>query len=120
MPWRKHFTLRTCIQLWRGEWASPMEALFWQEAQRPWWRKRLPDLQRQHPIATYCVDFAVPQRWLVIEIDGQAYHSSPQQKYNDRLRQQRLENLGWRIIRFTGSEINKDPVTCVKLVRNKL
>lgn len=120
MPWREHFTLKTCIQLWRGQWSSPMEALFWQEANRPWWRKRLPGLKRQYPVAGYSLDFAIPDRFMAIEIDGERYHSSPQQKYNDNLRQQRIENLGWEFIRFTGKDINSMPKGCVQYVRNRL
>jgi very-short-patch-repair endonuclease len=114
MPWRKHFKLWTCVQLWLGQWASPMEALFWQEANHPWWWKPLPGLKRQYPISIYAVDFALPKHRIAIEIDGKAYHPHI---YKDWIRQDRIKRLGWQVIRFRGSCINDDPGECVKEVK---
>lgn len=50
---------------------------------------------------------------VVIECDGYEYHSSSKQMARDNQRQRDLENAGYTIIRFSGSEIYNDPVKCV-------
>jgi very-short-patch-repair endonuclease len=57
-------------------------------------------------VAGYVIDFAIhhpdqPGRYvLAIECDGRTYHSTPTARDRDRLRQQQLENLGWRFHRI--------------------
>lgn len=65
----------------------------------------------------YRVDFVI---WggkenykYIIECDGYQYHSSSKQMGIDNQRQRDLENEGYTIIRFSGSEIYNDPIKCV-------
>jgi very-short-patch-repair endonuclease len=64
----------------------------------------------QHGVSGYRIDFAVkhpelPGRYiLAIECDGASYHSSPTARERDRLRQQQLEQLGWRFHRIWSSD----------------
>jgi very-short-patch-repair endonuclease len=64
----------------------------------------------QHGVSGYRIDFAVkhpeqPGRYvLAIECDGRTYHSSPTARERDRLRQQLLEQLGWRFCRIWSSD----------------
>ena len=64
----------------------------------------------QHGVSGYRIDFAVrhpeqPGRHiLAIECDGASYHSSPTARERDRLRQQLLEQLGWRFHRIWSSD----------------
>lgn len=50
---------------------------------------------------------------VVIECDGYDYHSSKQQRNNDTERENNLKLIGYSVIRFTGSQIYKDPYLCV-------
>ena len=50
----------------------------------------------------------------VIELDGFEYHSNKQQMANDYEREQSIMELGYKIIRFTGSQIYNSPEDCVK------
>jgi very-short-patch-repair endonuclease len=64
--------------------------------------------RRQFVITPYIVDFACPEAWLVIEVDG-GQHAEP----GDHDRRDRfLEQKGWRILRFWNNEImeNRDGV----------
>ncbi len=55
------------------------------------------DLVAQHP--------EQPGKFvLAIECDGASYHSSPTARDRDRLRQQQLENLGWRFHRIWSTD----------------
>jgi len=44
-----------------------------------------------------------------VEADGASYHSAPTARDRDRLRQQVLENLGWRFHRIWSTEWFRDP-----------
>lgn len=86
--------------------------------QKLWWRLRQRQIdgckfRRQHPIGGYIVDFACVERGLIIEADGGQHAENP----NDLLRTQRLEALGWRVLRFWNNDIlgNADGVVAVIL-----
>ena len=59
---------------------------------------------RQHIIGDYIVDFLLPTINLAIEVDG-AYHAERQQTENDEIRDSILNNMGYRVIRFTNEEV---------------
>ena len=69
----------------------------------------------QYGVAGYRLDFACahPEQLgrmvLAVEADGAAYHSAPTARDRDRLRQQVLENLGWRFHRIWSTEWFRDP-----------
>lgn len=48
---------------------------------------------------------------LGIECDGVAYHSARTARERDRLRQDVLENMGWKIYRIWSTDWIKDPIT---------
>ena len=59
---------------------------------------------RQHIIGDYIVDFLCRDKMLVIEVDG-GYHSERTQQEDDAVRQQWLESIGYKVIRFTNEEV---------------
>ena len=59
---------------------------------------------RQHIIGDYIVDFFCRDCQLVIEVDG-GYHSERTQQEDDAVRQQCLEEMGYKVIRFTNEEV---------------
>ena len=63
----------------------------------------------------YLVDIDLHQAPIVIEADG-AQHTLRLQKAKDALRDAELTTAGYRIFRFTGSEINTDAAACVQRV----
>jgi very-short-patch-repair endonuclease len=58
--------------------------------------------RRQHSIDRFIVDFYCSEVGLVVEVDG-AIHDYTQKE--DRLRQDFLESLGLRVLRFTNAEV---------------
>ena len=58
--------------------------------------------RRQHGIGPYIVDFYCAATQLVIEIDGDV-HAEEQQIKKDKQRQQYLQDLGLRIVRYTNN-----------------
>ena len=74
-----------------------------------WWRLRKRQLNnyqfyRQRIIANYIVDFYCPERKLVIEIDG-SQHYSGLGKIKDKLRDNHLDDLGLKVLRFSAREV---------------
>ncbi|WP_200933222.1 MULTISPECIES: endonuclease domain-containing protein [unclassified Sphingomonas] len=65
----------------------------------------------------YRVDFILKDARLIIELDGHAYHSTKEQFERDAIRQRYLTRAGYSVIRFTGREVNRDPASCVREVR---
>jgi very-short-patch-repair endonuclease len=57
--------------------------------------------RRQHPIEGYVVDFACTKYQLIVEADGGQHAESR----NDEWRTQKLEALGWRVLRFWNNDI---------------
>lgn len=94
---------------------SPIEEAFW-KACFELAPKELHGLKPQHPVfdGRYRVDFALPDKKIGIELDGYAWHSDRETFTKDRARQRELEADGWRLIRFSGAEINADPGGCVR------
>ena len=88
---------------------SPMETLFFDECIR----RRINFLVPAVKAGPYRLDFADPENKIAVEIDGFDYHSSKEHIVNDRKRQRDLEMMGWRIIRFAGSEVHRDVAKCV-------
>jgi very-short-patch-repair endonuclease len=84
----------------------------------------------QRPIESYRVDFElrykmvapdfrtepvgskVIERNLIIECDGHEFHENPIAAGTDRERVNRLQELGYRVLRFTGTQLNRNPGKC--------
>jgi len=61
----------------------------------------------------YLVDIQVHQAPVVVEADG-TQHALRDRKAQDAERDAALTAAGYRVIRFTGSEINRDATNCVR------
>lgn len=92
---------------------SPIEEMFWNEWQRQGGKSRI-DLTYQYkvPDTRYRIDFAYVPKMIAIELDGHEFHSSKEQFTRDRQRQRLLERQGWRVMRFSGSEIVGNVKSC--------
>jgi very-short-patch-repair endonuclease len=60
--------------------------------------------RRQRPIDNYIVDFVCLPLKLIIEVDG-ITHTYEKVVENDKIRQLKLESLGFKVIRFTDEEV---------------
>ncbi len=81
------------------------EVLLWQRLKRK--QMRGYDFDRQRPIARYIVDFYCKDLKLAIEIDGSS-HDGEEAKINDDIRQERLESLGVRFLRFNDVDVKRN------------
>ncbi len=75
------------------------------------------DFDRQRPVDEYIVDFFCKDLLLAIEIDG-ASHDHPDAYLEDWQRQQRLESLGIRLLRFTDHDVHQDPAAIARAIED--
>jgi very-short-patch-repair endonuclease len=106
----KHYTrqdkelrgkLRSLARQMRHE-ATPTENLLWQRL----CGRQLSGYKfyRQHPIDRFIVDFYCSSASLVIEVDGEVHK---QQVEADQEREEFLNRLGFRVIRFTNDQVSE-------------
>ncbi|HEV2832320.1 MAG TPA: endonuclease domain-containing protein [Hanamia sp.] len=72
--------------------------------------------KRQHPVSQYIADFYCHKLKLVVEIDV-GIHLSKDAIKNDKLRDEFMNSLNLKIIRFTNDEVCKNGEEVVKKLR---
>ncbi len=75
--------------------------------------------RRQHLIEDYIVDFVCLEKKLVVEVDGE-YHNEQEQKEADDLRTQYLEFYGFKVIRFSNIEVEKELESVIEKIKLEL
>ena len=73
----------------------------------------------QYIIGQYIADFLCPDSKLIIEVDGE-YHLNPIQQYDDELRGQCLEQMGYKVIRFTNEQVLNDIDNVINVIKRYL
>jgi len=91
---------------------TPAEATLWCALRN---RRTGFKFRRQHPIYRFIIDFYCAKAKLLIEIDGES-HLEPSQKEYDKARTEYLEELGYKVIRFTNNDVRYN----INAVANKI
>lgn len=81
------------------------EACLWKYILRANGLKGYP-FRRQRPVLNYIADFMCKDLMLIIEVDGITHLDEVVIK-NDKIRQQKLESLGFTVLRFSDDEVLK-------------
>lgn len=92
------------------------ESAFWQMVKKNTFGQ---SCLRQHVIGEYIVDFLFRKSRLIVEIDG-GYHFTEKQQREDSIRTACLEQLGYRLIRFTNEEVLFDPDSVIERINQLL
>ncbi len=92
------------------------EDILWQELRG---NKLGSKVRRQHVIDAFIIDFAFLNEKLLIEIDGD-YHNDPEQKNYDISRTEYLQQLGYRLIRFSNYEIENNLAKVIMTIKREL
>ena len=76
----------------------------------------MPAFQQQHPVhlpfGTVHLDAAVPDLKVAIELDGAAFHGSPEARERDIRRDAALAARGWVVLRFSYRRLMREPEAC--------
>lgn len=62
---------------------------------------------RQRPVENYIADFLCKELHLIIEVDGITHHNEKQWE-KDIIRQEKLQELGFTVLRFSDNEVMHD------------
>lgn len=63
--------------------------------------------RRQRPVLNYIADFMCPEIMLIIEVDG-ITHWDEEVVKNDKVRQKKLEEVGFTVLRFSDEDVLTD------------
>lgn len=66
----------------------------------------------QFVFGRWICDFAFPDQRLIVECDGDYWHSLPKRKRLDKIKDKQITNKGWRVLRLREWEINQDSHGC--------
>lgn len=75
--------------------------------------------RRQHAIANFIVDFVCLPAMLVIEVDGDVHNTAENKEYDEQ-RTYELEKLGFKVVRFTNEQVEKNPYSVRDEIKNLL
>ena len=96
--------------------STSAEATLWKSLQRSQLNGR--KFRRQHSIENYIVDFYCPTERLIIEMDG-AVHFGIVAQNKDKERTKRLEELGFRVVRFENKVVFEElDGVLIEIVKN--
>ncbi|MBG7612958.1 DUF559 domain-containing protein [Polaribacter sp. BAL334] len=120
---KKYMTARPSIyglikelQIERKKQTTQAEQILWEQLKT----KQLDTkFRRQHIIDEFIVDFVNLSKKLIIEVDGN-YHNTKEQKEADELRTKILNELGFKVIRFTNEEVIGNIDNVIKTISSQL
>ena len=98
------------------QYPTEAERLMWEylRGKQLWFK-----FNRQYVIADYIVDFVCLDSKLIVEVDG-GYHSEYEQIEKDVHRTERLEHLGFYVLRFSNEEVLTGIETVLDTIRKEL
>lgn len=94
---------------------TPAEEILWERLRRE--QVKGTHFRRQHVVERFIVDFYCSQARLVVEVDGPVHDYTPEE---DAIRQEYLESLGLRIVRFTNEQVLQEADTVINLIAEAL
>ncbi|VAV84530.1 5-methyltetrahydrofolate--homocysteine methyltransferase [hydrothermal vent metagenome] len=74
--------------------------------------------RRQQSIENFIVDFCCPSEKLIIEVDGEVHNNFVNNEY-DFKRTERLNKLGYKVIRFTNENIFKNLDLVIEAIKQE-
>jgi very-short-patch-repair endonuclease len=83
-------------------------------------RHRLPQPEVNGRVGPYEVDFVWRERALIVETDGFRHHADRSAFEHDRVRDARLQSLGFRVLRLTHRQLVHDRSAVVAALRSRL
>lgn len=77
---------------------------------------------RFHPTRKWRFDFAWPEKMVAVEIDGGIWikNGGRHNQDSDREKINTATEMGWRVFRFSTSQVTTDPMSCVQKIRKLL
>lgn len=87
-------------------------------------QNKLDDLKIPHTTQLrqyiYLIDIALENQKIAIECDGDYWHSLPGRKESDKRKDKYLKSKGWKVIRFSETNINNNLSWCLSILLHEL
>ncbi|MHA7944682.1 DUF559 domain-containing protein [Formosa sp. 3Alg 14/1] len=96
--------------------STQAEQILWESLRA---KKLNSKFRRQHIVDEFICDFICLEKNLIIDVDG-GYHNTAEQKEADSLRTQILNDLGYKVIRFTNEQVIGDIDNVLNKIENLL
>lgn len=68
----------------------------------------------------FLCDFAFPHAMLIVECDGEYWHSTPQQRKRDASKDAYLQACGYTVLRLSDKRIEQDVDSCIHAIKSLL
>lgn len=96
---------------------TPAEDMFWELVRD----RRFMNLKfrRQHQIGNYVVDFFCLEKKLIAELDGEVHNTTERQRI-DKKRDNYLNSLGFKILRFPNNELLRYPENVLEKIASEI
>ena len=80
--------------------------------------QNITNFKSEYPIyEAYCIpDIVFLEEKIAIFCDGEKWHNYPYGREKDKEQTNRLIKLGWKVFRFWGNDIKRDPKYCISIV----
>jgi very-short-patch-repair endonuclease len=75
--------------------------------------------RRQSPLAPYVVDFECRRSRVIVEVDGHQ-HGFEENQRRDGMRDQALAKRGYKILRFSNGEVEREMDAVLEVIRSTL
>jgi very-short-patch-repair endonuclease len=80
----------------------------------------LPTPLVNHPVAGFTADFLWPDERLIVEVDGHPFHGHRAAFERDHRRDIVHKDAGYEVLRFTGSQVNDEPLYVAAVIARAL
>jgi Transcriptional regulator, AbiEi antitoxin len=106
---------------WESVTESVLEDLFRSVLSESGVEMPVPQFEVVDPSGTFVcrADFAYPDRAILIELDSERYHMDPIAFQRDRDKQNRAQQLGWTVFRFTWRQLIDRPHSVTQLLASE-
>lgn len=85
-----------------------------------WLKEMCIPFQTQVRVSKYFPDFLLDDVSLIIECDGDYWHSLPERIQSDIIKDEVLTKLGYRVLRLPECEIWENPEICKQIIENEI
>lgn len=113
---RTRYCSRSCRALWRNRVAHTARPTSIETALRAALQAIGIEATPEYRAGRFLIDLALPEWKVAVEADGDYWHALPNIKASDARKDAYLTGAGWRVVRFTETQINADAAACAAAV----
>lgn len=114
------FCSLSCRAIYQMKYQNPKKRTTIEIAMKSALEKLNISFDEQFKIGNYLPDFVIHEYKIVIECDGDYWHSLERVKKRDKRKDKYLKSKGWKVIRFSETNINNNLSWCLSILLHEL